>query len=97
MTAHPKREVSRPYPPEFVSAETLAYLLDYSRSAVDQYVQKGLLPQPEIVGTHPRWYWPDVVAFIKARNRLATEPEGGHPAEEDVYLRGIKRGASSHA
>jgi predicted DNA-binding transcriptional regulator AlpA len=46
-----KAEVIRPFPPEFVSAETLAYLLDYSRSTVDDYVRRGLLPKAVTVGT----------------------------------------------
>jgi hypothetical protein len=37
-----KRDVERPYPPEYVSAETLAYLLDYSRSTVQGSVRPGV-------------------------------------------------------
>ena len=36
------------YPPDYVSAETLAYRLDCSRSTIDAYVRLGLLPKPEI-------------------------------------------------
>lgn len=32
-----KREISRPFAPDYVSAETLAYRLDYSRSTVDSH------------------------------------------------------------
>ena len=34
------------YPPDYVSAETLAYRLDCSRSTIDAYVRLGLLPKP---------------------------------------------------
>ena len=96
MTA-PKREMSRPFPPEYVSAETLAYLLDYSRSTVDEYVKRGLLPKPEMVGTNPRWYWPDVRSFIRDRNGLATATQTEQAEEDDVFLRGVKRVSTSRA
>ncbi len=34
-----KHETGRPYPPDYVSAETLAYRLDCSRSTIDAYVR----------------------------------------------------------
>ena len=92
-----KAEVIRPFPPEFVSAETLAYLLDYSRSTVDDYVRRGLLPKAVTVGTNPRWHWPTVVTFIEQHNAVASHPQSAPPSEDDVYLRGAKRAASSHA
>ena len=92
-----KVEVIRPFPPEFVSAETLAYLLDYSRSTVDDYVRRGLLPKAVTVGTNPRWHWPTVVTFIEQHNAVAASPQSAPPSEDDVYLLGAKRAASSHA
>jgi predicted DNA-binding transcriptional regulator AlpA len=50
-----KHEVERPYPPDYVSAETLGYRLDLSRSTVEAYVRSGLLPKPEMIGNLPRW------------------------------------------
>src|SRR5215510_4447054 len=40
-----KSDVQRSYPPEYVSADTVAYLLDCSRSTLDDYVRRGLLPR----------------------------------------------------
>ena len=39
------------YPPDYVSAETLAYRLDCSRSTIDAYVRSGLLPKPQMSAT----------------------------------------------
>lgn len=67
-----KREVRRPYPPDYVSAETLAYRLDCSDSKIYDDVRKGLLPKPIGVGTLQRWRWSDVEEAIAAQNALAT-------------------------
>jgi predicted DNA-binding transcriptional regulator AlpA len=77
------------YPPDYVSAETLAYRLDCSRSTIDAYVKQGLLPKPELIGNLQRWDFGHVKAFIKAQNASA---QGGHPLadEEDAYLKGLK-------
>ena len=40
------REERWSYPPDYVSAETLAYRLDCSRSTIDTYVRSGVLPKP---------------------------------------------------
>jgi predicted DNA-binding transcriptional regulator AlpA len=87
-----KHEVERPYPPDYVSAETLAYRLDLSRTTVDSYVRAGLLPKPEMIGNLPRWDFAQVVAFIKARNDAAAAAVASH---EDEYLKGIRRGATA--
>ena len=44
----------RNYAPDFVSAETLAYRLDCSRSTIDTYVRLGLLPKPFMLGIPAR-------------------------------------------
>jgi hypothetical protein len=91
-----KHEVERPYPPDFVSAETLAYRLDCSRSTIDAYVRDGLLPKPEFVGNLPRWDFALVVSFIKAHNEAGKAGESGNRAEaEDLYLKGIGRGETA--
>ena len=61
-------EDQRSYPPDYVSAETLAYRLDCSRSTIDSYVRLGLLPKPQTIGTLQRWDFGQVKAFIKAQN-----------------------------
>ena len=89
-----KLEGSRPYPPDYVSVETLAYRLDCSRATIDAYVKMGLLPKPEIIGNLPRWDFGEVRAFIKARNI-----GGGVGAadEEDAYMKGIRHGAQKES
>ena len=81
----------RPYPPDYVAAETLAYRLDCSRSTIDAYVRAGLLPKPETIGNLQRWDFVEVRAFIKAQNGASI---GNGPASEleDVYLKGLKGG-----
>jgi predicted DNA-binding transcriptional regulator AlpA len=87
-----KHEVERPYPPDYVSAETLAYRLDLSRTTVESYVKMGLLPKPGMIGNAPRWDFAEVVSFIKARNHAAAEAA---TSDEDEYLKGIRRGATA--
>jgi len=82
----------RPYPPDYVLAETLAYRLDCSCSTIDTYVRLGLLPKPENIGNLQRWDFGQVRAFIKAQNAANI---GNGPASEleDAYLKGLKGGA----
>ena len=63
-----KGEQSRPYPPDYVSAATLAYRLDCSLRCIQDYVRAGMLPAPEMIGNLARWDWLDVRQHIKARN-----------------------------
>jgi hypothetical protein len=88
-----KHEVERPYPPDFVSAETLAYRLDCARTTIESYVRAGLLPKPEMIGNLPRWDFAQVVSFIKARNDEAVQIAAA--SDEDEYLKGIRRGATA--
>jgi predicted DNA-binding transcriptional regulator AlpA len=88
--AERKHTVERPYPPDYVSAETLAYRLDCSRATIDSYVRDGLLPKPEMVGNLQRWDFAGVVSFIKARDNALPQP-----AAQDVYLKGIRRASTT--
>ena len=79
------------YPPDYVSAETLAYRLDCSRSTIDAYVRSGLLPKPQTIGNLQRWDFGQVKAYIKAQNgarSVMTEQD------EDEFLKGLEGGAS---
>jgi predicted DNA-binding transcriptional regulator AlpA len=87
------REQCWSYPPDYVSAETLAYRLDCSRSTIDTYVRLGLLPKPETIGNLQRWDFGQVKAFIKAQN-AANGREGLSGLEEDAYLKGLKGGSA---
>ncbi len=87
------REDRWSYPPDYVSAETLAYRLDCSRSTIDAYVRLGLLPKPESIGNLQRWDFGQVKAFIKAQNAATLEAHRLHD-DEDAYLKGLKGGAA---
>jgi predicted DNA-binding transcriptional regulator AlpA len=87
-----KRDVCRPYPPQYASAETAAYLLDCSRAKFDADVRSGLLPKPIKVGTLSRWRWSDVEAAIEAQNGLALNGAAAPSSEDDdPFLRGVRR------
>lgn len=91
-----KRDIARPFPPEYVSAETAAYLLDLSRSTFDDYVRRHLLPQSVTVGAMPRWRWRDLDSHILAINGLAPDGKSAPPSEPDRFDQGAKR-AAAHA
>ena len=82
-------EEQRGYPPDYVSAETLAYRLDCSRSTIDKCVRLGLLPKPENIGNLQRWDFGKVKACIRAQNsaRAANDVASG---EEDAFLKGLE-------
>lgn len=61
-----KRSTTRPFAPDFVSAETLAYRLDCSVSTIREYVSRGLLPAPSNIGSLTRWRWSDVETHVRA-------------------------------
>jgi len=86
----------RSYPPDYVSAETLAYRLDCSRSTIDAYVRSGLLPKPQTIGNLQRWDFGQVRAFIKAQNAVIREHalDGLASEEDDAYVKGLRGGAA---
>jgi predicted DNA-binding transcriptional regulator AlpA len=87
------REERWSFPPDYVSAETLAYRLDCSRSTIDAYVRLGLLPKPETIGNLQRWDFGQVKAFIKAQNSGSYEGDRAI-GEEDEYMKGLEVGPS---
>lgn len=62
-----KSEIQRPYAPDYLSIETLAYRLDCSPSTVRDYVDRGLLPRPTEIGNLVRWRWSDIETHIEVR------------------------------
>ncbi|MFZ1110295.1 MAG: hypothetical protein WAN43_18345 [Rhodomicrobium sp.] len=78
-------EEQRGYPPDYVSAETLAYRLDCSRSTIDAYVRAGFLPKPQTIGNLQRWDFGQVKAYITAQNVPISE--------EDLYVKGLGGGS----
>lgn len=89
-----KNEQARPYPPDFVSAETLAYRLDCSPRCVQDYVKAGLLPNPIMVGNLVRWNWTAVQAYIEARNAAGREDKDDK-ADRDEYSADIRKALQS--
>ena len=78
----------RNYSPDFVSAETLAYRLDCSRSTIDTYVRLGLLPKPFMLGNLVRWDFAAVRDHIKGLSVGDARGEG-----EDDFLKAVRHGA----
>ena len=83
---------TRSYPPDYVSAETLAHRLDCSKSTVAEYVRRGLLPKPLKIGELVRWHWANVEKFIAELENSPAEADAADP-----YLDGIDRGATEKA
>lgn len=86
------------YPPDYVSAETLAYRLDLAPSLIENYVCDGLLPRPELIGNLKRWDFAEVRAYIKVRNGVGESDQGevepnGRP--RDLYLERLRRGSTA--
>ncbi len=88
--------LNRTYAPDYVSAETLAYRLDCSRSTIDNYVKLGLLPKPENVGNLLRWDFAQVKTFIKESN-MTSRANRHTSVDDDEYLKGIQRGTPSQS
>jgi predicted DNA-binding transcriptional regulator AlpA len=85
--------VQRAFAPDYVSAETLAYRLDCSRSTVDDYVRRGLLPTPRIIGNLQRWRWSEIEAWIASQSVVLDQLGSRDPDadEDDPYSLGVKR------
>ena len=68
-----------------------------SRSTVDDYVRRGLLPTPRIIGNLQRWRWSEIEAWIAnqgaARDQLLSP--NADADEEDPYSLGVKRVTAS--
>lgn len=88
-----KHGVERAFAPDYVSAETLAYRLDCSRSTVDDYVRRGLLPTPRIIGNLQRWRWSEIEAWIANQGAVHDQLllRNADVDEDDPYSLGVKR------
>ena len=88
-----KAEVIRPYPPEYVSATTLGYLLDISDTKRCELVAEGKLPPPETgLDGLERWCWRDVVARLRGipPDDLG-EPSAREGTHTDPYMRQLTK------
>lgn len=85
-----KSKVVRPFAPDYVSADTLAYRLDCAVSTVREYVDQGLLPQPTTIGSLVRWRWSEVEAHIRARFGDGEELQPATPDDRlDPFSRAV--------
>jgi predicted DNA-binding transcriptional regulator AlpA len=79
---------------QYVSADTLAQLLDCSKTTVHGYVRRGILPRPLRIGELVRWRWVDVE---KAIGCLEAGDDSHADAVSDPYLEGLERGSAEEA
>ena len=80
----------RNYAPDFVSAETLAYRLDCSRSTIDIYVRVGLLPKPHSMSAiWSRWDFGAVKDSYQGQSAGICAGKA-----EDDFLKAVKHGAN---
>ncbi len=84
-----KSEQQRPYPPDFVSAETLAYRLDCSVRSIQGYAKAGFIPKPVLIGNLVRWNWNDVQAWIEGLAR-SEDGIGAGDSQPDEYSAAIR-------
>lgn len=69
-----ERRLAGDRPPSFVAKSTLAAELDVSEATVDNWVERGILPQPIRCGTTPRWSWAEVQAAMSQRAQAEADP-----------------------
>ncbi|RUM42979.1 MAG: hypothetical protein DSY80_06345 [Desulfocapsa sp.] len=89
-----KDERSRAYHPTYLSAETLAYMLDCAVSTIKKYVQQGKLPRPVSIGELKRFRWEDVDDFISMRTSPSNNGRDGDNSINDKFSLRDVNGAS---
>jgi len=72
--------------PDYMTRETLANRLDLKPGAVDQYVRRGLLPQPIHIGEAVRWRWTEVDSWLRGVKEDAV-------STNDPFMAGLTNGA----
>lgn len=91
--------MTRTYPPDLVSLETLAFRLDCSTGEVERLMRAGALPAPVMIGTLMRWDFEAVLAFVRRSNgrtgaggpRSAIASNGLPGPDSDPFLSGVER------
>ena len=79
---------TREFAPDFVSADTLAYLLDISVASVYAWAKSGIIPKPYHLGAAggtPRWSRQEVADYIVEKGKTQ---ENGEPFFNIEALRG---------
>jgi len=62
--------VSLPYPPPFQDLATLAQHICAGESTIENWVRRGLFPQPKKIGGKRLWQWKEVERHL-ARNETS--------------------------
>jgi hypothetical protein len=92
---------ARHYPPEWCSAETMAYLLDVGASTFRGYVVRGLLPPAVQRGGSVRWHRQSTLDAWGRVPNSKPSPKAVNDNEEDLQqqiIASIKRhGATAKA
>ena len=81
-----KTDKSRPYPPDLVDLDTMAYRLCMATRTVHDYVARGWLPKPVKIGNVNRWHWPDILEMVES---LKNTSLCGGAEQVDEYDEGI--------
>ena len=81
-----KKDKSRPYAPDLVDLDTMAYRLCMSTRTVHDYVARGWLPKPVKIGNVNRWHWPDILEMVES---LKNQSERDGVEQVDEYSEGI--------
>jgi excisionase family DNA binding protein len=93
-----RKGVERGYPPDYVSAETLAYRLDCEVETIEALLRRGALPSPRMIGGLRRWCFASVRAFVEAQNAPAKRlaPNGRPGPEDDPFLAALTNGKADN-
>ena len=84
-----KSDLVRPFRPERVSRETMAYLLDMSPDTFDRLVASGRLPAARKMAGIKRW---DADAVMLSWDGLdVAEAVGSAAEEQDRFLEGVRK------
>jgi hypothetical protein len=91
-------EADRGYPPDYVSAETLAYRLDCGVEVIEALMRRGALPRPRLIGGLKRWEFAAVRLFVESQNRVKRLAPNGRPGpDEDAFLAALEEPAKDKA
>ena len=69
-----KSEIKRPYAPDYVDAQTLAYRLSCAESTVWEKVRTKRIPPPSPTPVGPRWKWTTIEALIDGDEAPIADP-----------------------
>lgn len=77
--------------PAYLTRKRAALELDMSTDTFDDYVRKGILPEPKRRGSLARWKWKEIVDTLDGGNLSVVQ------SADDPYDRGVQRAKAHHA